>query len=409
MHAPIGAAMIGLGALIDRQRSGWSLEQGFYVDDAVFAADRAALWHRRWLFVAHAVEIPSPGDYLTLDIAGEPVLLLRDRAGKARAFANLCRHRGARLCAEATGQASRLVCPYHAWAYDLDGRLLSDVSAHGVDPGDFGLVAHHAEEIGGLIFVSLAPVPPDIGKMRAAFAAGFAPQGLARARLARVIDYRVAANWKIVFENNRECLHCPSTHREYIRANYDIHLTDPRRAAEIAARLEAESRRWSAMGLEPPSLISDMTAPWFRVNRTPLMQGFVTESLDGAPVAPVMGAYREHDVGTLRATLFPNFWMHGSGDHAVTTRLLPDGVGATRIRVAWLVDAAAEEGRDYDLARLLPFWQRTSEQDWAICEAVQAGVASTRYRPGPLAVEKERNVAQFIGWYLGELRAAMAT
>ena len=121
----------------------------------------------------------------------------------------------------------------------------------------------------------------------------------------------------------------------------------------LLARVAGEGRRWQAMGLEAPTLVSDMTAAWWRVNRTPLVPGFLTESLDGAPVAPMMGSYPEHDVGTLRATMFPNFWMHGSGDHAVTTRLLPDGEGHTLVRVAWLVDARARNAAEQLAVALL--------------------------------------------------------
>lgn len=396
--------MADLAALIDRQRPGWSLESDFYLDPAIAAAEAGALWHRRWLFVAHSCEIAAPGAFVTLSIASEPVVVVRGRDGAVRAFANVCRHRGSRVCTTEAGRVHRLVCPYHAWSYDLDGRLLTDVSGHGADAAELGLRPYATHEVGGLIFVSLARAPEDIGPLDRAFAPQLAPQGLARARIAARAQYRVGANWKVVFENNRECLHCPVTHPEYVRANYDVHLTDARRAAEIAGRTAAEAARWQSFGLGAPSLVSDMTAEWYRINRTPLVPGFVTESLDGKPVAPVMGDYPAHDVGTLRVTVFPNFWMHGSGDHAVTTRVLPDGVDTTRIDVAWLVVAEAEEGRDYTLERLMPFWQRTSEQDWTICENVQAGLRSRAYAPGPLERVKERNVAQFIAWYLGEMR-----
>jgi phenylpropionate dioxygenase-like ring-hydroxylating dioxygenase large terminal subunit len=402
--------MSALAGLIARQMPGWSLERDFYLDPGIERAERPVFWHRRWLFAAHGVELAQAGAFVTLDVAGEPVVLVRGRDGAVSAFANVCRHRGSRVCTREAGRTHRLVCPYHAWTYDLDGSLVSDVREHGVaDGAALGLKRHHAVEIGGLVFVSLADDPPDIAEMRAAFEKRLAPQGLARARIAKRVDYRVAANWKVVFENNRECLHCPVTHREYIRANYDIHLTDPRRAEEIARRVDAEATRWAGLGLEGPTLASDMTAAWWRANRTPLVPGFVTESLDGAPVSTVMGDYTTHDVGTLRMTLFPNFWMHGSGDHAVTTRLLPDGAGGTLVRVTWLVDARAEEGRDYSLDRLMPFWQLTSEQDWEICENVQRGLVSAHYRPGPFSQVKERNVAQFVAWYLAEMRGSAAS
>jgi Rieske 2Fe-2S family protein len=229
------------------------------------------------------------------------------------------------------------------------------------------------------------------------------PHGLQRAKIAHTIDYTVRANWKLVFENNRECLHCPVAHPEYIRANYDVHVGAGARAEEIAARTAAEGARWEAMGLGRPTLVSDMTHGWFRINRTPLVPGFATESLDGKPVGPPMGDYREVDVGTLRVTVFPNFWMHGSGDHAVTTRLLPLGPEETAVRVTWLVVGGARAGVDYALDRLLPFWQRTSEQDWTICGNVQRGVASASYEPGPFDPARERNVDHFLAWYRAEM------
>jgi Rieske 2Fe-2S family protein len=142
---------------------------------------------------------------------------------------------------------------------------------------------------------------------------------------------------------------------------------------------------------------------WYSANRTPLVEGYLTESMDGQPVAPVMGDYGQCDVGTLRVRTLPNFWNHSSGDHAVSTRLTPDGPGQTRVQVSWLVDAQAEAGRDYTLERLLPFWQLTSQQDWEICERVQRGVGSRAYQPGPLSPSKEYNVDSFLQWYVRQL------
>ena len=144
---------------------------------------------------------------------------------------------------------------------------------------------------------------------------------------------------------------------------------------------------------------------WWAATRHPSAEGFVTESLDGEPVAPLMGDFVDPDVGTLRLRQVPSFWCHLSGDHAVATRVLPIAPDRTRVRVQWLVDADAIEGRDYELARLLPFWERTSEQDWELCARNQVGVRSSAYRPGPLSREHEANVAAFHEWYLARLLA----
>jgi len=125
--------------------------------------------------------------------------------------------------------------------------------------------------------------------------------------------------------------------------------------------------------------------------------------MDGKQVAPLMGDYTDNSVGTLRLRTVPNMWCHASCDHAVSTRLLPIDKAITEVRVIWLVDEKAEEGSDYCLAELMPFWQLTSEQDWDLCEAAQLGVQSIGYRPGPYSKNKEYNVERFVRWYLNEL------
>ena len=146
---------------------------------------------------------------------------------------------------------------------------------------------------------------------------------------------------------------------------------------------------------------------WYSANRTPLVEGYVSESLDGRQVAPLMGDYTSATVGTLRMRTVPNFWNHSSCDHSVSTRLLATGPQSTQIRVTWLVDREAVEGRDYQLEDLLPFWQRTSEQDWELCQRAQQGIASASYRPGPYSEYKEYNVDRFVRWYLHRLAAGV--
>jgi Rieske 2Fe-2S family protein len=145
---------------------------------------------------------------------------------------------------------------------------------------------------------------------------------------------------------------------------------------------------------------------WFSANRTALIENWVSETMHGRQIAPLMGEYQEADVGTLRVRTLPNFWNHSSCDHGVSTRLLPGGPQLTLARVTWLVDAEAEEGRDYKLEELLPFWQLTSEQDWEICERQQRGVNSKAYQPGPYSTYKEYNVDGFVRWYLNVMRGA---
>ena len=402
-----------LNRLIARCQPGWTLPQAFYSDPEIHQADLNAIWRTGWVFAGHSCEVRRPGDFFTLDIGPDPVVVVRAEDGTVHAHHNVCRHRGSILCTEEQGHAARIVCPYHQWAYGLDGRLIACRGMHEpLDKGTLGLHRVHAREIGGLIFISLASAPIPFESMASLFEPLLRPQGFARARVAKVADYRVRANWKLVWENNRECYHCNLNHPQYIRANFDHFNSDdttPQIEAQMADAASRVESKWAAAGIPTHRQTGMTTFPdaergiWFSANRTPLIQGWVSESMDGRQVAPLMGDYPDSDVGTLRMRTLPNFWNHSSCDHGVSTRLLPTGPQETSIRVWWLVDEHAVEGRDYDLGRLTPFWQLTSEQDWLICERQQKGVNSSAYLPGPYSRHKEYNVDGFVRWYLKSL------
>ncbi len=154
-----------------------------------------------------------------------------------------------------------------------------------------------------------------------------------------------------------------------------------------------------------PGLYSFPTAGrWWSANRTPLVPGFVTESLDGEPVAPLMGSYPGYDVGTLRVRTVPNLWSHASADHAVVTQLLPDGPEATLVSVYWLVDDGAVEGRDYESRAPAPVLAAHQRAGLGACaSAIMPACAAPRTLPGPYSPSREYNVAAFVEWYLERL------
>lgn len=401
--------------LLSRCQPGWSLPREFYSDERVYRADVDAVWRRGWLFAGHACEISRPGDYLTLQVDTDPILLVRAEDGAIHGLHNVCRHRGSLICSGPSGHTLRLVCPYHQWAYGFDGSLLACRGMpESLDKSQFALRRVHAREVAGLIFISLAETPWPFEPAAELLISLLHPQGFRRAKVAHAIDYRVNANWKLVWENNRECFHCNVNHPQYIKANFDHFNADDTTPGIREAMAEAVGRseqKWAAAGLAVTHTQTGMTKfpdaehnIWFSANRTPLVDGYVSETMDGKQVAPLMGDYRDADVGTLRMRTLPNFWNHSSCDHGVSTRLLPEGPELTAIRVWWLVDENAVEGRDYTLEKLLPFWQLTSEQDWEICERQQRGVNSSAYLPGPYSTYKEYNVDGFVRWYLKILK-----
>jgi Rieske 2Fe-2S family protein len=410
MHA-LTASVVA--PLLASWRPGYGLPRAFYHTPEVYAAEMAAIWRSGWLFAGHTCQLPHAGAYFTFTVDTDPVVVVRDGDGAARAFHNVCTHRGMVLCQQPAGAlGGAIVCPYHQWTFALDGTLRACRGMHaGIDRSQLGLRPLAVETVAGLIFVSLAESPPPFAPAAALYRRLAGGQSFEHARVAHAIDYEIHADWKIVWENNRECYHCDHNHPQYVRSNFDVvegsDIGDGprRRAADAAARHAA---RWHDSALSATHTGGGLAAfpsgdVWYSATRTVLADGYATESLDGRRVAPLLGEHADPDVGVLRLRALPNFWNHTSCDHAVTTRLLPAGPRLTRATVYWLVDQNARAGEDYRLEHLLPFWQLTSEQDWHLCAMTQRGVDSTAYRPGPLSREREYNLEAFLRWYLGRL------
>lgn len=403
-----------IAEMVALRKPGYTMPGDFYASELVYRAEIERIWRRGWLFVGHSCEVRDPGDYITFAIGNESLIVIRDDDGQVNALWNICRHRGTQLCGESRGNVGRLVCPYHQWAYERDGKLISCRGMQDeVDKSEFGLLHAQVREIAGLIYISLSDDPPSFDDAAETISLIARPQGLDRAKVAKIIDYDVPANWKLVWENNRECYHCNVNHPQYIKANFD-HFNADDLSERVQSRIdkaEAHSlEKWSAAGLAVSHRRTGMTQfpdaernCWYAANRTPLVDGYVSETMDGRQVAPLMGDYTDADVGTVRIRTLPNMWHHASCDHAVSTRLLPAGMHQTQVRVTWLVDEHAVEGRDYRLEDIMPFWQLTSEQDWTLCEAAQKGVSGSHYVPGPFSTYKEYNVDAFVRWCLQQL------
>src|SRR5438874_9453679 len=200
-----------------------SLPRKYFVSPDVFAKEQSEILSKRWLLVGHQSQIPKPGDYFLAAIADESVIVSRDQKSQVRGFYNVCRHRGTRLKEDACGHLSAIQCPYHAWTYALDGRLIGaphmdDVP--GIDKSDYSLHPVHLGLWEGFIFVNLAAASTSrssrdyspLDKWFAPLAEKFSHWNLPKLRSAKRIDYDVQANWKLIFENYSECYHCPGVH-----------------------------------------------------------------------------------------------------------------------------------------------------------------------------------------------------
>ena len=396
-----------LSDLLRSRKPGKSLPREFYTDWRIFREDLRRVFHGNWIFAGHSCEIPKPGDYFILPVGEEELVILRDKEGEVRAHFNVCRHRGSRIVTEPCGNARALVCPYHQWVYGLDGRLTgARLMGEGFDKDQYRLRSAHVRELAGLIFVCLSQdkATPDFDAAVADIEPQLRSHGLDRAKVAVRDSYEVRANWKGLVENNRECYHCRVSHPEFCMSNYDLGLPGDTRGGEgYDATLGREYERWRELGLHPREVNFPGGDP-YRVSRLPLKEDFLTESLDGRLVAPLMGELTDPRVGSLRIITLPNLWAHANCDYAVTTRLLPIGPELTRVDVCFLVREDAAEGEDYDPEDVAAVWRATSEQDWELCENNHAGIKSVAYEPGPFSEITESSVEAFARWYLDQLQ-----
>jgi phenylpropionate dioxygenase-like ring-hydroxylating dioxygenase large terminal subunit len=394
-----------VAGLIRRHAPGRALAREFYTDPQVFERDMDRMLLRHWFCAGHASGVPRAGDFLTVDLGAESVIVVRSQEGAIGALLNVCRHRGSRVCTAASGRApaGRLTCPYHAWTYDLNGRLVAARQMpDAFDRDQFGLRPLAVRVVEGLIFVTFADHPLDFAPAEEALSRTARVHGWARAKVAHRELYSVKANWKLVVENYMECYHCQPAHPEFAKRHVYA------RPAQTSAHLEqAGRRRAEALGI----FIADVDqygcaarpgAESVSVLRSALHDGVASATPDGQPVAPLMGDFTDHDGNSTYFDIGPVSDFLAYADHGVIYRFIPRTVQHTEMEVMWLVHEDAVEGKDYDVERLTWLWKTTSAEDKRIVEVNQAGVSSRFFEPGPYSLQ-EPYALRFVDWYRSEI------
>lgn len=386
-------------SLLMARKPDHSLTRPFYTDPDVFDVDMRAIYYRDWLMAGAAAEVPKTGSFVKLEVGAYSVIIVRGADGQIRAFHNSCRHRGSRICAADKGAAPKLVCPYHQWTYELDGKLLYardmgpdfDASKHGLRPV-------HCREAAGLIFICLADEAPEFDTLADQIGRYVGPHGLADTKVAYQSTITENANWKLVLENNRECYHCSGSHPSLCRTfSDDPHLVGADDSMSSPAG-SAHVKRCEDAGLPSRYAIAD-SEQW-RFVRVPFLGNAVSYTMDGkAAVSRRIGNVPFDNAGTCLFFHYPNSWNHFLSDQGLVFRVLPVSATETRVTTTWLVHKDAVEGVDYDVDRLTDVWLHTNDEDRQIVEENQKGINSPAYLPGPYSRLQESGVIQFVDWY----------
>ena len=334
-----------------------------YTDPAVLAWERRHAFAAGWVCLGRAEEVlpDGPGTAEGILAGDVPVLLTRGADGVLAAFANTCRHRGHEILgAGCTARGRALTCPYHAWSYGLDGRLVAAPGMAGVDgfaAGDHGLLPVPLARWHGWVMVNATGTAPPLATWIGGLEGLVAPYDPARLQVAARHEYEIAANWKVIVENYQECYHCPLIHPE---------LCD----------------------VTPPDSGDNYDLPGAWVGGSmDLREHAQTMSFDGrSHGVPLPGAdpRRVHYLG-----LFPNLLISLHPDYVMTHRTVPLAPDRTHVECTWLFAPEALERPGFDPGYAVDFWDLTNRQDWAACESVQRGLASPHFRAGPLAPNED--------------------
>ncbi|MBV1935598.1 aromatic ring-hydroxylating dioxygenase subunit alpha [Streptomyces sp. BV286] len=404
-----------IAEMVARRAVGYSLEAPFYTSQEVYDLDLEVIFGRHWLFACAEAELAEPGDYVTLDIGRQSIIIVRDDDESIRALRNVCRHRGSRILEDPCGSVGNLVCPYHQWTYRTDGSL---IHAEGQDPAldrkQFGLKPVSVRTVAGLVLVCLSDDPPtDIDEVAAVIEPYLSPYRLKDAKVAHHIDLIEEGNWKLVMENNRECQHCDAGHPELLTAYFPLGLYaggdyPPRMRAVLERYQAAEARlhyACAATGMPVGTHRElDDRPTGYQITHLPLDGVGASFGEAGAQVSRrLIGEIAIPEFGDMSLHLQPNSWFHMLSDHAVVFRVMPVAPGKTLVRTTWLVHADAVEGVDYDVDSLTAVWSATNDQDRAFVEKCQRGASDPGYEPGPYA-GIEGDVEAFDNWYINRLR-----
>jgi Rieske 2Fe-2S family protein len=443
-------------------KEGTTIPGEYYVDERHYLNDERFLKEHFWWMVGHEAQIPKPGDYFLYQFGiGDSVIIARDQTGKVNAFHNMCRHRGSRVCLHnedlpteagpggkrpdaafsirqlgSEGNTAVFRCPYHAWSYDLTGALVStppNGNPPGFDPSQHGLHLAPVRTVEGFIYITFAQNPPEFSTFTGQLEDLCKECSTANLKLAARRSVPTKANWKLVIENFVECYHCqPSHSNSYCTAYW--HGDETLSAAQVAAIEQATLRHgheagdWQA-AMKVREAVRDYrlgnptggamaaganrSASASRQRHQHWRPGFVTASVDGKPVAPLLPGLKErthNNAGGMNYRKGVGTGMSLAGvmvleDYAFSYRFTPRGVRSTDVEMLFFVHPDAKEGKDYNVDHVIGLWYNTLREDRWVAENNHTGLLSSRYamNGGQPYMLTEGGPAGFVRWYMRDV------
>ena len=395
-----------------------SLPQKYFVSPEIFAEELEKIFRGQWVLVGHQSQFGEAGDYFIAEVAGESLILASDQRLTICGFYNVCRHRGSRLLEDQKGNAAAIQCPYHAWTYGLDGRLLGAPHMNdmpGFRKADYSLHPVNLALWEGFIFVNLADASTrlrpatarraerddciSVEKWFAPLAGKFSRWNLSALRSAKRIEYDVRANWKLIFENYSECYHCLGVHPELSKISpYDSAENDLTEGPFLGGFMRIAKGK---------SLTISGNACALGIADSPYADDRVTAHDRGQQSKNDRDYEQEHEhEGKNRVfyySIFPNMLLSLHPDYVMVHQLWPQSPEQTLILCDWFFHTEAFKRGDFDPDDAIEFWDMVNKQDWHVCELSQKGISSRAYEPGPYSA-RESIPAAWDEYYLRQMR-----
>ncbi len=332
----------------------------YYHSEEIYEEEVEKIFYKFWVYACRAEEISSVGDYKLIKVANESLILVRDKSHEVKALFNVCRHRGTQLCDKPKGifKSKSIQCPYHAWTYALDGKLLNAPlmkEGHGFQKDECALHQASVHIWEGFVFINLDKNPAPFEVQMEALMGKFTDWKIDELRIAHHIRYELNCNWKLILQNYQECYHCPGVH----------------------------------------PLLTELTpvqSAQHDYSKGAVIGGFMDLSKDGGSMtmtgeaaAPSICNVSGDDLKRIYYySVFPNMLLTPHPDFVLFHHITPLGPEKIINDCYWLFrpeiinDLKAQAG----IKSAVEFWDLTNKQDWKVCEQMQTGTKSTRFTRG---------------------------
>jgi choline monooxygenase len=334
-----------------------TLPARWYTDPEALRRENTALFRRTWQLAGRTAQVEEPGDYFTLEVVGEPLVVVRDSKAELHALSAVCRHRAGPVV-RGSGHRPSFQCGYHGWTYDLDGRLLATPEFEGVEDFDRASVCLPAARVaawGPFVFVNLDDQAPSLEAWMGELLSRTSALPLQHLRLVERREYLVGCNWKVYVDNYLEGYHIPIVHPGLFR--------------------ELDYARYRTETFEQVSL-----------QLAPLRRGGQDRVYTASPEQPGEALY---------FWVFPNLTLSFYPDHLSTTLVVPRGADQTLTVFEWFMAGGDRAGNREAVRRAVEFSDEIQKEDIAICEAVQKGLGSRFYERGRFSARRENGVHHF--------------